>query len=264
MEKILKKMKLLLLAMTAAIIFCACDNNSLEYVENDAEWIIYANSSQIFQNKIWSIVEQNDQFREQKEEFEKSTSLTLGDLDGNVTFWGIFESSKDYDPQLKGAVLVLNKHTAGTVFEQIKVSIEKEISQTTGQNTRRSLDRVTIDDCSAIVLKKQTMDHSISDWSKPDVIMTCVMIDSQTLHFYWMTEPQDLWEKRLRNPLAKQIEQDVIAAGAIDGEAIRTGLRFGAGIKEVPRTGDVILQIKSDDKKFIIEGSIDISDIIEN
>ena len=45
---------------------------------------------------------------------------------------------------------------------------------------------------------------------------------------------------------------------------VRAGLKFGAGIEDVPKIGDIVLQLKASKKKLIIEGSVDISEIDED
>ena len=149
----MKKMKFMLLAVFAAIVLCGCGDNSLEYVEKDAEWVIYGNSKQLFKSKLWDAVEENDQFEEIKDEFKEQTSLELDDIEGNVSFWGTFDSSKNPIPKLRGAVVVLDSRVAEKVFDQIKKHCEDKAVSSSYK--KEFVEKTTVGNCSGIVLKKQ-------------------------------------------------------------------------------------------------------------
>lgn len=258
----MKKMKFMLLAVFAAIVLCGCGDNSLEYVEKDAEWVIYGNSKQLFKSKLWDAVEENDQFEEIKDEFKEQTSLELDDIEGNVSFWGTFDSSKNPIPKLRGAVVVLDSRVAEKVFDQIKKHCEDKAVSSSYK--KEFVEKTTVGNCSGIVLKKQRKNQQTNEWEKATVVMTCVMTNNRTLQFFQEKEPNALWEDDDESQLADQIDQKVIAAFAVKGDMVRAGLKFGAGIEDVPKIGDIVLQLKASKKKLIIEGSVDISEIDED
>lgn len=252
-----KIVTMLSMAVFAALIFCGCGDNALAYVEKDAEWIVYGNTKELFKSKIWDAIEANDQFEAIEEGFETECDLDPEDLDGNIAMWGTIGSN--VTPELDAAILILNRENAEEVFNKINKKVED--SCVTSSYKKRTLNTVTIDGSKAFVIKEQQRNQETGEWKKAEIIGTYALVNNKVIHFYFKKEPRSLLKPVNNSNLAKQIDKDAVAAGAISGDIVRMGLKHGAGINDVPHFGDIVIQIKADRKTLSVEGSVDISRI---
>ena len=121
-----KIMKMLSLAVFAALVLCGCGDNALAYVEKDAEWIVYGNTKELFKSKIWEAAEEHDLLDELAEQLELED---LEDLEGNIAFWGSFDPKQHPVPEVDAAVLVLKKNIAKELFDAEEDKLTEKIKE---------------------------------------------------------------------------------------------------------------------------------------
>lgn len=253
----MKSLKMMVLALFAAVLLCGCGDNALTYVEENAEWVVYGNTEQIFKNKLWEIACDNDQFKDLRENFRDFCNLDFEDVDGNIAIWGSFGSSKKPEPKVDGAVVILNKRNAQKIFEEFQDFAEKE--SRSGSYIRQTVDETEIDGCDAFVITKQVKNMDTGAWNEAEVTVTVVLVSNNVIQIFPQQKPDSLWKAKGNSDLAKQISEDAIIASAVSGDLLRKTLK--RELDDVPEIGDVVIQVKGNNKKLVIEGSIDISTI---
>lgn len=254
----MKSLKKSVLALFAAITLCGLnsvkaeenkknEDNALSYVEKRAEWVGYCNTKQVFASKLWLLTEDYEELLELQEEIEKGLYIRLKEFEGNIAVWGTFPPEKR-EPQIDGAVAILDKDNAENIIDAIKRSIGKRNLQ---------VEDAVINGCKAIVLKRE---RHIGGKVEFDVELTFVLVNRKIIHVYVGRIPNTILKAENGNKLANQLGRDTILAGAISGDLLRLGMRI-AKLKRVPRVGDVLCQIRVNDNKLTVEGSVDISRI---
>ena len=258
-----KIMKMLSLAVFAALVLCGCGDNALAYVEKDAEWIVYGNTKELFKSKIWDAIEEHDLLDELAEQLKKEVGLEdLEDLDGNIAFWGSFGPKQHPVPEVDAAVLVLKKNIAKELFDAEEDKLTEKIKEENknAEYYRSILETETIDGCKALVYKIQHKNMDTGTWGNEKILYTIVLADKNILQVYPEKEPSALAKPANKNNLAGMIDKNAIAAAAVCGDIVRTGLKQRLG-GDAPHIGDIVLQIRADRKTLSVEGSVDISRI---
>lgn len=250
----MNKLKMLVLALFAAIVTCGCGDNALAYVESDAEWVVYGNTEQLLEHDLWDVIEDFDEFKMLEKEFEKNVGLELKDLDGNIAVWGTF-SVKKREPEVSCVAVVLNKKNAEAVFNVIKKACKDD--EYSSEYYRKKMDEITIDGCKAIVMKREYLEGE--KWEKT-VVGSVVLVDKKTILFYPEKEPSSVLKPKNNSKLAKQIDRDSVFAGAVSGDLLRAGMKV-SGVQKAPKVGDAVFQLKLKRNELKIEGTVDISDI---
>ena len=61
----MKAFNLICAAFFALLVFCGCSDNSLAYVAEDAEVVLYGNVKSLLDSKVWEIAQKDKNFKKE-------------------------------------------------------------------------------------------------------------------------------------------------------------------------------------------------------
>lgn len=227
----------LLAAVTMLLLVVGCDS-PLDYVPEDADFVIYGNTEALLDSKAWAIMTSSKEFKENFKELKKAIKVDEDDeLSGKVAVWGEFK--KD-GPVVSGAVLTLDAGNAESIFKMIKKENDEKVKKT------------EVDDCDALIIKKY--DDSID--------FSVVMVDDSTLHFTFGGKPQIF--ERDGNDAADALDKSAVVAVAVksvgDCEKLCKDM-FGNAAPDLDGIGVAKVEVFADGSEIKASISVDISEV---
>lgn len=225
----------LLAAVTMLLLVVGCDS-PLNYVSEDADFVVYGNTQSFFNSKSWKLIRSSKNIEKALEDFKKAINADDDkEIAGKVALWGMI---KDNYPQVSGMVISFDAGNAGKVFK----AWEKEVSQS-------RLVKEKVNDCEAFIVKKydgETIDFCV------------VLVDENTLHVTNSNAPQI--HEISSNDAAKAIDKSAVFAVALKSlEELEKIL--GQNAPEMDGVGVAKLEVFADGGEVRANISVDISNV---
>lgn len=252
----MKITKWLLLA-ALALLCCACSKNDpLAYVEEDAAWVIYGNSSPILEHRFWDSIkdemEDMDDFKSFKKEL-KDIGVDLDNCGGKFAVWANLSDSKE--EKIK-CVIVFDEIKADDVIDAM-VKGHKEDSD---DYQKCTVDEEKIDGHDAYILKKKYKSYyGDDDDDKEKIELTVIKLDEKIIQIVGNDKPNKAAKPSRDSKLAKQIDKDCVIGAAISGDALRKLAE--ADQVDLPKFGDIVAMVFLKKNEIKLEATCDISDI---
>ncbi|MBE6359808.1 MAG: hypothetical protein E7057_11285 [Lentisphaerae bacterium] len=241
----MKIFKMLTVAMTAVLVFCGCEN-SLEFVPEDAQIIVYGNTKAVFDSKIWDMLKENKTF--QKELLENLKDMLgvkeIDEVSGNIALWA--DSVKEADKGKFEAVVVLDEGNAEEIFSAIKKQFKEQ-----GLDVKES-----------DVDKKDMLIVKASSESKA-VMYSIVCVNSRVLHIAMGSEIDAVIDNDSDNDTACSIDQDAVFAAAGTPE-LWASIVKQSGVEEEVKVKDLgagIVEVFMTKSEIEVKAKLDISDL---
>ena len=242
--------------------------NALDYVPENADFVIYGNTHSLFDSKLWEIAEDHKEFNS---EILSDLKDALGfsdvkDLDGNFAIWG--HAQKDAEAC---AVLVLKKDNAEKIFNAIRSKLKEIYSN----ETYNEVIEKTIDGKSNITAyykyPKYNASYSYSS-SKPakeeyerKASISVTMVDKNVLQFTFEQEQSTIFKPEKASKAANSINKSTVFAAAASPECfdkIAYLFKEESGIKTpIDQLGIAVLEVFMSKKEVEIRARVDISDL---
>lgn len=118
----MKAFNLICAAFFALLVFCGCSDNSLAYVAEDAEVVLYGNVKSLLDSKVWEIAQKDKNFKKEVlDTLKEIINVEPAELSGNFAVWGVDVLDEgDFK-----AVVVLDEGNAEDVFKKIAKKAKK-------------------------------------------------------------------------------------------------------------------------------------------
>lgn len=231
----------MLLAMICAGMLCACADNPLDYVEENADWVIYGNLEQILDFKLTKVLESkmkdNPEFNGFKEQFKAMFGVKYSECAGKLAVWGKMDGTN-----IK-AVIVLEDLEAEDILDSLIKNMKAQ---------GRDVEKCDIDDFPAAIVK-----------NGGQVVFTVAATDTHTLQFFFQDDPSSVLEPAKEDSIANEIDTDATLALVLAGDAMRKAIKEGTG-SSAPDIGNACIMIYADNDQLEIRGSLDISELDED
>lgn len=233
----MKVFKLMLVSVAIVLLGCGCFEKTLKYVPEDADIVVYLNTTKLYDSKAWELLEDNDVF---KKEILNSIKDEIGikkleDSPFTAVFWG---KMKGEDLDLGGGVISMKEKDAEDVYEKLAKSFKK-------QDMHVKKDEV--DGCESFSVFASESDKTPQ--------FSVVLVSDKELHFTFKDDPQ-IHEKEGCD-LAKAIDSSAVIAIATTGHTIEKL----SGQDDVGDVGIVKAEVFCSSKSIKAVIDADISDL---
>lgn len=243
----MKILNTLLAAVAVVLLVSGCTKKPLNYVPEDAEFVVYSNMEGVLESKIWDALESNKVFsKEVIKSFEKEFGFDLEDLSGKIVLWGSF---KEKGPKPEGMVVCLNEDEAEKIFKKLRSHYNDK--------DYYKVKKDDVDDCEAFTVSyKGSKDDD-------DIVLSVVLVNDKELHFAFEDEPE-IFEKSNKSKLASALDADAVFACATNGESLYDAFEdidedFEAdGLEDV---GLITFEVFCTKRKITVEANADISEV---
>lgn len=251
----MKITKWLLLA-ALALLCCACSKNDpLAYVEEDAAWVIYGNSSPILEHRFWDSIKDEmddmDDFKRFKKELKDNLGVDLDDCGGKFAVWANLSDSEE--GKIK-CVIVFDEIKADDVID----AMVKEHKKDSDEYCKCTVDEEKIDGHDAYILKKKYKSYGDDD-DRERIDLTVIKLDEKIIQIVDNDKPKKAAKPSRDSKLAKQIDKDCVIGAAISGDALRKLAE--ADQVDLPKIGDITAMVFLKKNEIKLEATCDISDI---
>ena len=242
-----------------ALLCCACSKNDpLAYVDEDADWVVYGNSSPILEHRIWDSIkgEMKDMkdFKDFKKELKDNLGVDLDDCGGKFAVWSDISDSEE--GKIK-CVIVFDEIMADDVIDAMVKAHKKD----SNDYRKCTVDEEEIDDHDAYILKKKYTYGDDDDDDKERIELTVIKLDEKIIQIVGNDKPKKAAKPSRDSKLAKQIDKDCVIGAAISGDALRKLAEAEADQVDLPEIGDVVAMVFLKKNEIKLEATCDISDI---
>ena len=241
----MKIFKMLAVAMTAILVLCGCEN-SLEFVPEDAQIIVYGNTKAVLDSKIWDMLKENKTFqKELMDELKEMLGVKeIDEVSGNIALWA--DSVEEAEKGKFNAVVVLDEGNA----EEIYSAIKKQLKKGAGYVKEEKMDKHDL-----LVVKN-------SEESKRTQF-SILLVNSRVLHVCFGDTISSVIDNDSDNDTACSIDQDAVfaAAGTPD---LWASLIKQSGVGEHVKVKDLgagIIEFFMTKNEIEVKAKLDISDL---
>lgn len=241
-----------------ALLCCACSKNDpLAYVDEDADWVVYGNSSPILEHRIWDSIkgemEDIKDFEMFKEELKDNLGVDLDECGGKFAVWADLSDSEK--GKIK-CVIVFDEIMADDVIDAMVKAHKKD----SDEYRKCTVDEEEIDDHDAYILKKKYKSrYGDDDDDNEQIELTVIKLDKKIIQIVSNDMPKKAAKPSRDSKLAKQIDKDCVVGAAISGNALRKLAE--AKQANLPEIGDVVAMVFLKKNEIKLEATCDISDI---
>lgn len=242
-----------------ALLCCACSKNDpLAYVEEDAAWVVYGNSSPILEHRFWDSIkdemEDMKDFKRFKKELKDNLGVDLDDCGGKFAVWADLSDSEE--GKIK-CVIVFDEIMADDVID----AMVKKHKKDSDEYCKCTVDEEEIDDHDAYILKRKYMSRygDDDDDDNEQIELTVIKLDKKIIQIVSNDKPNKAAKPSRDSKLAKQIDKDCVIGAAISGDALRKLAE--ADQVDLPEIGDVVAMVFLKKNEIKLEATCDISDI---
>ena len=221
--------------------------NALDYVPEDAEFVVDGNTAMLLDSKPWEYSMQVRDFREFIDEFKEELGLDeVDELRGTFAVWG------DVPEGPFSAVIVLENGNAEDIYEMLLDKAEDK--------SYRRVEEDKVDGCDAF-----TVYYDYDDGDEDNAEFSVVLVSDHVLQLTFGGEIDEIVDNGNDSEIAQEIDRDAIfavAAGRDMWDKIERLLR-GEDVRGVDMEGLGVVKIEvfadQDEVKVIMTG--DISDV---
>lgn len=238
----MKVLNTMLAAVAIVLLVSGCSKKPLNYVPEDAEFVVYLNAEKALDSKVWEMLEDDKTFsKEVLKEFKKETGISdIEDLAGKAVLWGRF---KNKEPEADGMVIILNEDKAEILFEKLRDKAD---------DNGLTVKKTDIDDHEAIVI--------YVDENRKKCFGGIVLVSDRELHFTFGEEPE-IFEKTGASKIASAIDSSAIMAVATNGEALDDLVGNETDIDNLDDIGIIKSEVFCSRNEITVKASADISEL---
>lgn len=250
--------------LTACALLCgACSKNDpLAYVTKDADIVLYFNTTEELSDNQKELLERETKLFRRIPLYDHQKKEWLGnnlfDMPAKMAFWAKID--KDAITKDFRGVIVFKDDEAEDFMDNCKKAWKKK----NGDNEEKYItDKVTIDDCEALLLKEK-IDSSETGEKEEKLIITILAADDHIIQiFFGDDKPREPLKAEGKSELAENIKSKYIVGMANSGELLTHIRELGEKDKKSLKFGNLFVGSYFSGDELITEGSMDISKIVK-